>query len=1556
MKRFYQTFKALPPEFKVVLGFLGLGTMAGLFYLLQRQVGGRTPMLIIIGVVAVLALLVWLVIRLFGWTGRRRAARMDYELSSGEQGGPQSMDVSAKIKANNEKFFKAVRELKKTVGISVYELPWYIVIGDSGCGKTKLVNEGGLTFSTGKPEGYQLGTLDYNWWFTEDAIFIDMAGRLCNPQDDRDRREWMAFLDTVARGRKGYPINGALVCVSTEHLLRDPPEKHESDAHIALERLRDLQSKLGVTFATYLVVTKCDKILGFMQFFDRAERDIAVKNQIFGWSRPGTFNEPYDPEKFKGDFSKLYGTLNDLRLRRMNDDAEEIDLGLACAFPEEFRGLFDPLQTYIRTLFPFIRNPRAVKNLLFRGVYFTSATQEGELILKHLTERLGNEAASQFPPLDDLYPHKRPHFIKDVLMRKVFPEHGLVFRNEQQVVRNRRLSRALMVGTCVLAVLLFGGFAWSIHKYSQIIDEPRAWADKTADGFTGLRAADAPAQAAQAEQYWNRLSDNRRSARILCGFFCNPMEPGESLERIRMELVEKALKGTLGEVREALRSGAGLMGDAAALYQDALAEYVRWYACRELAGGPSPADGKGFDTLMGVVPASSLLKKDPKFALQKEWYFKQAGGTKSSPTTNPAALLAEADKDADQTIKTAVGHVSDYFARRYAAFSTDNRDETVREWVGILEACRKTDGSYKTLLTTCSDADKVPTLQELDRQKEGFLRAYESWEASLASLTSGKNLTSPLGDAMWKQREVWRAYRDRLLDAGRACTNVGAAEAWVTALNDENLDKAMWESLCSAKLAGGECGIQGPIVFADFASFQRRVKNVYDADVFGHIIDFAPSGKEGQGGAIKFSKDAETVRNTLKTVEVDWRDAKLQEGQCLPESAPESWSAALVQHIRAISAGGELGKQVEQVGPQWDRKALTNLLTQSATLLHRGVGTCLLQTVSTRLARTAREDLGLAALIPEDKRNAPNKSPYTIKVGKRSLEADPRETTDRSERVAAPAAAPDESTLPSRRVPAKKPTASTPLVTRSTSATGSTPAWATAEFLYARALSIVDLQYCFDKMAPHTLDGTVDGRAGGLPQRCRSVLGDATRAYMRTYVKEWNDAYGAKRLTELSQLVSGVTGWEQLAKKADDQQMWTKVGDQAEEALSWVIRHVALGDHTTEDGVRWTWDGSTEVNDWFRQALANPEAWSSGRWVIDVRPRESKERSPWDETALAFATAWNGLGKAVRNYQDLQTKSAQSAEGRDEIPWGDIEGLREDFRMQDERITQALVNVETWSQRLLDHRLTEILARIQDEELQGFDADKTFGWPYLKGERDTDTALQTVRLDKFRTFLKRVTTARKAFEKMEKRLTVRDLIGFEARKQFYDKCDDWEKFLSGEKLDFDVDPCTIDQAGRKWQATEDYCRRAARSVELRMGGHDSLDFFCESQDWPTKPVSKTWGLTEKADNWEVTLKDPLFTTVHFEDAHKTLGKDSALAFLAYLQRYGMPSDARRTWYVVHQFKVKFDGDKDSITVGQVFRFDLKDKRLPEGIPRLNGINPPDSLTDEDIAGTRKLPG
>ena len=494
MGKLLKMFKSLPPEIRMMVAMAGLGTPFGAIYVLKRYLFPTMPMFLVIlivgGVVAGICLIGFLLSKVFGRGKKKRSKKMASDLAAEGEGGQAAMSVRASAKANTDKFFTAITDMRKNAGLNVYDLPWYVVIGDSGCGKTRLVNESGLIFSLGKPEGYKLGTLNYNWWFTEDAIFIDMAGRLCNPQEDADRREWESFLGTVGRGRKGYPINGVLLCVSAEHLLQDPPEKIEQDANTALERLRDLQTRLGVTFATYLLITKCDKILGFMQFFDRAEQhSIEFKRQIFGWSKPGDFNELYDPDRFGQDFEQLYERLNELRLRRLNDDADEVDLGLAYSFPEEFRELRHPLQSYVRTLFPMIKNPKAIKNLIFRGVYFTSATQEGQLILKHLTERLGDEAAAQFAPLD-LYPNKTPHFIRDLLLRKVFPEQGLVFRNEKQALRNRKVARLMRIGSIVLVVLFFGLGALSTLKFNKVIGKPRDDARETspADEFTPPQA------------------------------------------------------------------------------------------------------------------------------------------------------------------------------------------------------------------------------------------------------------------------------------------------------------------------------------------------------------------------------------------------------------------------------------------------------------------------------------------------------------------------------------------------------------------------------------------------------------------------------------------------------------------------------------------------------------------------------------------------------------------------------------------------------------------------------------------------------------------------------------------------------------------------------------------------------------------------------------------------------------------------------------------------------------------------------------------------------------
>ena len=150
MKKLISAFKSLPPQLRLLVAMAGLATPLGLVYVLQRAckyLFGYSPsvFVLLLGLallVGVVALLGFLVKKVLGQGASKRSKKMESELAGGAAGGSVSMDVRAAIKSNNEKFFGAIRDMRKNAGISVYDLPWYIVIGDSGCGKTKLINEG----------------------------------------------------------------------------------------------------------------------------------------------------------------------------------------------------------------------------------------------------------------------------------------------------------------------------------------------------------------------------------------------------------------------------------------------------------------------------------------------------------------------------------------------------------------------------------------------------------------------------------------------------------------------------------------------------------------------------------------------------------------------------------------------------------------------------------------------------------------------------------------------------------------------------------------------------------------------------------------------------------------------------------------------------------------------------------------------------------------------------------------------------------------------------------------------------------------------------------------------------------------------------------------------------------------------------------------------------------------------------------------------------------------------------------------------------------------------
>src|SRR5216117_3277691 len=127
-----------------------------------------------------------------------------------------------------DKMKDALATLKKAGGKSdyLYDLPWYLLIGPPGAGKTTALVNSGLKFplsrgATPAAVAGVGGTRYCDWWFTEDAVLIDTAGRYTTQDSDAksDKESWFSFLDLLKKSRPRQPINGVLIAISIEDIL-----------------------------------------------------------------------------------------------------------------------------------------------------------------------------------------------------------------------------------------------------------------------------------------------------------------------------------------------------------------------------------------------------------------------------------------------------------------------------------------------------------------------------------------------------------------------------------------------------------------------------------------------------------------------------------------------------------------------------------------------------------------------------------------------------------------------------------------------------------------------------------------------------------------------------------------------------------------------------------------------------------------------------------------------------------------------------------------------------------------------------------------------------------------------------------------------------------------------------------------------------------------------------------------------------------------------------------------------------------------------------------------
>jgi hypothetical protein len=450
-------FSQVPKNMKILMAALcAIAVLA-----VTAMIGRQALLIAAVGiVVVVVAMMLWQMY--LKWSGHQRSRALSHQLAAHSSGTPSAIHDPALIATLDrlrENFARGIEKFE-AVGKDIYSLPWYIVCGEPGSGKTEAVRRCKVGFPPGLQDEMQGagGTINMHWWFTNFAVLIDTAGKLLFQEaPPGTTTEWTEFLSLLRKTRPNCPINGLLLVIPSESLIKDSMEDIAAKAGKIARQLDTIQRTLDVRFPVFVLITKCDKIVGFREFFSGV-KDPLLQDQMTGWSNPAPLDTPLQLEAVNRHLAEVVQRIGRRRLGMLKDPtptdhskrrADEVDSLFALS--ASIGALAPRLRKYLETIFG--TSAQAAKPLFLRGIYFTSALTEGKELDTELAAALGlNEDQL---PASKAWERERSYFLKDLFLQKVFREKGLVTRatNTTKLIKNRQRVIGGVVAAGTLAVL-----------------------------------------------------------------------------------------------------------------------------------------------------------------------------------------------------------------------------------------------------------------------------------------------------------------------------------------------------------------------------------------------------------------------------------------------------------------------------------------------------------------------------------------------------------------------------------------------------------------------------------------------------------------------------------------------------------------------------------------------------------------------------------------------------------------------------------------------------------------------------------------------------------------------------------------------------------------------------------------------------------------------------------------------------------------------------------------------------------------------------------------------
>ena len=312
----------------------------------------------------------WIYLRVDAW---RLRLRMQRELPQKRREESPQLDAA---------WNAGVRLLNQSrlgrLGAPLYVLPWFMMLGETGAGKSTLLTRSGL-LSALRPVNQRAKvapTETLDWWFLENSVVIDPAGRLIEGSGESSF-EWKRLLYWLLRSRRREPLNGLLLVLSSDQLLNETDEYLADQGQRLRVRLDELVKVFGARLPVYLIVTGAEALPGFLEWSEELSDE--QHEQPFGLlsSQSSGGAEAFLDEVFSGLNRRLFELRIELGLRALPSAA-------AFSLPERVAELRQRLE---KVLLPaFDASPYSEPPLLC-GLFLTGEVQGKDRMRQGLFSR-----------------------------------------------------------------------------------------------------------------------------------------------------------------------------------------------------------------------------------------------------------------------------------------------------------------------------------------------------------------------------------------------------------------------------------------------------------------------------------------------------------------------------------------------------------------------------------------------------------------------------------------------------------------------------------------------------------------------------------------------------------------------------------------------------------------------------------------------------------------------------------------------------------------------------------------------------------------------------------------------------------------------------------------------------------------------------------------------------------------------------------------------------------------------------------------------------------------